>query len=80
MEINVPLLDSDISEDNTDLSIGSKMKVESPFWSRKPMDRIDLIERLKRTKSPLQQDHQGVSRACFIEDKVFLATPFEADI
>jgi hypothetical protein len=63
MDNNAPLLDIDISKDNTDLSIGSKMSVESPVWSRKPMDRIDLIERLKRTKSPLQQDHQGVSRA-----------------
>lgn len=43
--------------------------LESPYPGRMSLNRVDLIERLKRTKSPVWQDHQNVSCAYLKESR-----------
>jgi len=48
------------------------MEPTSPYYARKPFDRVDLIERLKRTKSPVWQNLQDVRVAFVVHTKLML--------
>ena len=48
------------------------MESTSPYYARKPFDRVDLIERLKRTKSPVWQNLQDVRVAFVVHTELML--------
>jgi hypothetical protein len=62
-DFDISLLENFQSEDSTGYETQADMIQESSSHGQKqsPFDRVDLIERLKRTKSPLWQQRPNVS-------------------